>query len=56
MTNYLLRSIDPALWARVKARADADGLTLRDAILALLQAYAKGSVVVSGSVTAKARR
>lgn len=40
LAAYILRNIDDKLWARVKARAQADGLPLRGLILALLRAYA----------------
>jgi hypothetical protein len=36
---YLLRDIDDNLWARVKARAKADGHNMRWVLLRLLQAY-----------------
>ena len=41
MPNYILRKIDPDLWASVKARAAAEGRPLRFVILALLKAYAE---------------
>lgn len=41
MVNYLLRDIDPALWAKVKARAIKDGHTLRVVLLRLLASYVK---------------
>ena len=44
-TTYLLRSIDLKLWLQVKAQADADGLTMRGLIIALLRAYAAGRIV-----------
>lgn len=37
--TYLLRGIDPALWARVKAKATAEGHSLRWVLLLLLRAY-----------------
>ena len=42
--NYLLRNIDPDVWARAKARADVDGITLRGLILLLVVAYAEGRI------------
>lgn len=36
MTSYLLRSIPPDLWHKVKVRAAIDGVTVRQAILGLL--------------------
>lgn len=52
MPSYILRTIDDSLWARVKARADADGLALRAIILALLEMYAAGKVSVRSTVKA----
>ena len=46
MPAYILRSIDPALWESVKARATAEGRPLRFIILSLLQLYATGKVKV----------
>lgn len=37
--TYLLRGIDPALWAAVKARAATDGHTIRWVIVTLLTRY-----------------
>jgi hypothetical protein len=39
-----VRDIDDGLWARVKARAKAEGRTIRGLILWLLQRYADGKV------------
>lgn len=39
MSSYILRNIPVDLWARVKARSEADGLPLRQIILLLLQHY-----------------
>lgn len=41
MVNYLLRDIDPALWAKVKARATKDGHTLRVVLMRLLAHYVR---------------
>jgi hypothetical protein len=40
MATYMLRAIDPALWARVKARAASEGRPLKSLFLALLADYA----------------
>lgn len=37
--NYLLRNIDPLLWAKFKARAAKDGHPLRWVILHLIDRY-----------------
>jgi hypothetical protein len=53
MSSYILRTIDPGLWARVKTRSEADQIPLRRVILALLALYADGKVTVKQTVTAK---
>ncbi len=40
MPSYILRTIDPDLWTRVKARAAQEGRPLRFVILELLKVYA----------------
>jgi len=52
MPSYILRTIDPDLWARVKARSETDQIPLRAIILALLELYADGRVNVRSSVRA----
>jgi hypothetical protein len=54
--SYILRTIDPDLWTRVKARSQADSLPLRQIILALLGLYADGKVSITQSITAKATK
>ena len=44
---YILRNIDPDLWARVKARAQQDGMPLRAVILKLLALYGTGELVIT---------
>ena len=39
MTSYLLRRIDPDLWAQFKARAESEGRQLRWVLLALIRRY-----------------
>ena len=39
MHTYLLRGLDPALWAAVKARATKDGHAIRWVIVKLLERY-----------------
>lgn len=46
MSSYILRKIDPDLWARVKARSDSDGMPLRAIILKLLEMYGAGEIVI----------
>lgn len=46
MPSFILRTIDPDLWERVKKRAEADDLRLRGIILALLTLYADGKIDV----------
>ena len=44
--TYLLRTINPELWSRVKAQAQRDGISLRGLILRLLELYITGRVGV----------
>lgn len=44
MASFILRDIDAALWADVKARADQQGHTLRWVLLALLRSYVQGNI------------
>lgn len=44
MPSYILRTIDPDLWARFKARAEADGIPMRALILMLIDWYASGKI------------
>ena len=43
MTQYLLRNIDPEIWAQACARAQRDQVTLRAVLLALVEFYAAGN-------------
>ena len=49
MKNYILRNIDPTLWARVKARAQLDHMPLRAVILKLLDRYAHGTMNITAT-------
>lgn len=51
MPSYILRNIDPDLWARVKARSETEGIPLRAVILKLLESYAAGKVGLVGART-----
>lgn len=51
MTTYLLRAIDPSLWARFRARATHDGLPMRAVLLRLIEAYADGRLNLSAHRT-----
>lgn len=42
MADYIFRNVDPKLWATVKTRALADGLTIRTILTRALQVYAAG--------------
>lgn len=46
MPSYILRKIDPDLWARLKTRSQAEGLPLRTIILKLLELYATGVITI----------
>jgi hypothetical protein len=50
MPSYILRTIDPDLWARAKARAAADQIPMRQVILALLRLYADEQIRVRAEV------
>ncbi len=41
MASYILRAMDDAFWARVKARAESEGRGLKGAVLHLLHLYAE---------------
>lgn len=47
MPSYILRSIDPDLWARFKARSEAEGIPMRPLILLLIEAFVDGKVSIS---------
>lgn len=49
MPSYILRTIDPDLWARVKARSEADGMPMRAIILKLLAMYADGKIQIAAT-------
>lgn len=46
MPAYILRNINPDLWARVKTRSETDGIPLRAIILKLLEMYGQGEIVI----------
>ena len=50
MPSYILRNIDPSLWARFKARSEAAGIPMRALVLLLIEAYADGTVSVSAKL------
>lgn len=54
MPSYILRTIDPDLWTRVKQRSEVDDMPLRAIILALLALYADGRINVA-TVASKRR-
>jgi hypothetical protein len=49
MPSYILRTIDPDLWARVKSRSEAEGIPLRAIILKLLEMYADGKLTIKAT-------
>ena len=49
MPSYILRNIDPDLWARVKARSEQDGIPLRAIILKSLALYAEGKIAIKAT-------
>lgn len=48
MPSFMLRQIDPELWARVHARALVDGLTIKQAVLRALHDYAQPQTDAEG--------
>lgn len=42
MAQYFLRGIEDSIWRRFRARAAIDGLTIKDAMLKAISAYADG--------------
>ena len=44
MKTYLVKDIDPELWKRVRLRAVADNLTVREVLQRLIERYAAGKV------------
>ena len=42
--TYLLRDIDADLWARVKARAARDRISIRELLVRFLRSYVAGRV------------
>jgi hypothetical protein len=49
LLNYLIRDIDPELWAKVKARAKSDGLSVRVVLFLLVKSYADGKILVGAA-------
>lgn len=53
MPSYILRNIDPDLWARVKARSEKDGIPMRTIIFALLEHYVEHGVTLKATIPAR---
>lgn len=51
MPSYILRNMDPELWARFKARSEQDGIPMRALILKLVELYADGKIAISAKRT-----
>jgi predicted HicB family RNase H-like nuclease len=41
MASFVIRKIDESLWRRVKSKAALEGISLKDLVLGLIEAYAK---------------
>ena len=54
--SKIVRDMPEALWARAKAKAKTQGLTMRGLIIQLLQAYVSGHVRVESSGHAPSKR
>jgi hypothetical protein len=49
MASFVLRRIDDALWARFRARAEAEGITTKDLLLRLIAAYVNAPAAPKGT-------
>jgi hypothetical protein len=49
MPSYILRKINPELWARFKARSESEGIPMRALMLKLIEAYANGEITISAN-------
>jgi hypothetical protein len=47
MTSFIIRKIDPNFWARVRAKAEAEGTTVKAVILRLLSAWLAAVAILS---------
>lgn len=45
--SYILRNIDPKLWAKFKARAAETGIPMRALMLILVEAFVDGRLAVA---------
>jgi hypothetical protein len=54
--TYLLRNVDADVWSRLRARADADGVSIRDALIALADAYGDGAFTIRTTSTTTVER
>jgi len=46
VSSYILRNLDPDLWATVKARAKVDNMPLKAVIFKLLALYGEGKIAI----------
>ena len=42
MAQYFLRGLADSIWRRFKARAAIEGVTIKDAMIKVIEAYADG--------------
>jgi hypothetical protein len=49
MTAYLLRAVDDAIWRQVANKANHQGITIRAAIVLLLEGYASGRIKIEAN-------
>lgn len=52
MPSFMLRNIDAALMARVKAQAESEGLTVKAAILKMFERYGENVMTQQNSLSA----
>jgi hypothetical protein len=46
MPSYILRNIEPGLWARFKKRSEEEGIPMRALVLKLVELYAAGKIQI----------
>jgi hypothetical protein len=51
MASYILRKINPELWARFKARSESEGIPMRALMLLLIKAYADHDITLQAERT-----
>jgi hypothetical protein len=47
MPSYMIRRIDPDLWAEIRDRADRNGIALRDLFNQFMRAYSDNRLIMA---------